>query len=204
MTKWPRFRRHLQRHFLEWKWLSFDLNFKEVFSQRSNWQFSSIGSDNCLMPNRRQAIILTNDVLACRRLYASYGINPIKKITYPVLPWYFNTFSYISRNFPPWDSSQKGVQYFLYIHYIVYTRHSILSYILTYLELGWHHKDYQLKPEIFRGMSLLSSGLLDMPSQHTSLRFNFAHKYCLLGQIWFILHQHFTIHCFIVQVFHHI
>ena len=52
----------------------FRLNFNEVFSKMSNWQ-SSIGSDNAMAPSRRQAIIWTNDVLGCRRIYASLGLN---------------------------------------------------------------------------------------------------------------------------------
>ena len=39
------------------------------------WQYSSIGSDNGLAPNRRQAIIWTNDVTDCRRTYASLYLN---------------------------------------------------------------------------------------------------------------------------------
>ena len=39
----------------------FDWNFTEVYSQESNWQYSSIGADNGLSPIKRQAIILIND-----------------------------------------------------------------------------------------------------------------------------------------------
>ena len=38
-----------------------DEYFIEVCSFWSNWQYSSIGSDNCLALTRRQAIIWTND-----------------------------------------------------------------------------------------------------------------------------------------------
>ena len=47
-------------HFHEWNILYFDSNFIEVCSWGSNWQYSSIGSDNGLAPIRRQAIIWTN------------------------------------------------------------------------------------------------------------------------------------------------
>ena len=47
----------------------------EICSQGSNWQHSSTGLDNGLAPNRRQAIIWTNDVLGCRRIYGSLGLN---------------------------------------------------------------------------------------------------------------------------------
>ena len=74
-TKWARFSRwYFQMHFLEWKCLNSDYNFTEVCSQMSNWQYPSIGSDNDLAPNRRQAIIWTNDVLGCRRIYVSLDL----------------------------------------------------------------------------------------------------------------------------------
>ena len=61
-TKWPPFsRRHVQRHFLEWKCVNCDLVFTEVCSQVFNKQYSSIGSENGVAPIRRQAIIWTND-----------------------------------------------------------------------------------------------------------------------------------------------
>ena len=60
-TKWPPFsRRHFQMRFTEWECVIFYQDFTEVCSQGSNWQYSSIGSDNGLAPTRRQAIIWTN------------------------------------------------------------------------------------------------------------------------------------------------
>ena len=53
----------------------FDSNFTEVCSYVSNWQYPSSGWDNVLAPNRRQAIISTNDGLVCWRIYASLGPN---------------------------------------------------------------------------------------------------------------------------------
>ena len=50
--------RHFQMHFPRWKWYNSDTKLNEICSQESNW--TSIGSDNGLAPNRRQAIILTN------------------------------------------------------------------------------------------------------------------------------------------------
>ena len=47
-------------HFLEWKVCDCDLNFSDVCSEESNWQYPSISLDNGLTPNRRQAIIWTN------------------------------------------------------------------------------------------------------------------------------------------------
>ena len=44
-------------NFLEWKCLNIGWNFLEVCCQVSNWQFTSIVSDNGMAPNRRQAII---------------------------------------------------------------------------------------------------------------------------------------------------
>ena len=39
-------RRHFQMYFLEWKCINFYYDFTKVCSQGSNWQYSSIGSDN--------------------------------------------------------------------------------------------------------------------------------------------------------------
>ena len=64
-----------QMHFLEWKCFSFHWNFTEVYSKGSSWQFISIGSDNALAPNSRQAIIWTNSDLSCWRIYPSLGPN---------------------------------------------------------------------------------------------------------------------------------
>ena len=54
----------------------FQLRF-QVCLKWSNWQYSSIGSDIGLAPNRRQAIIWSNDVLGCRFIYASLGLNEL-------------------------------------------------------------------------------------------------------------------------------
>ena len=61
---WPTFcRQHFNLHFLQWKLLCFDSNFTEICSQGYTSCYSSIHSDNSLVPNRRQAIIWTSDVL---------------------------------------------------------------------------------------------------------------------------------------------
>ena len=67
--------------FLEWTCLHFDWNFTEVCSQGSIEQYASIGSDNGLAPNRRQAIIWTNDGLIWWRIYASLGLNELVLIS---------------------------------------------------------------------------------------------------------------------------
>ena len=67
-------------HFLQWKLLNFKSNFNEihvVYSLGSNWQYDSIGSDNGLAPNRRQAIIWTNVGMLYWRIYASLGLNEL-------------------------------------------------------------------------------------------------------------------------------
>ena len=53
--------------------LYFDWNFTDVCPQGSNWQSSSIGLDNGLAPNRRQAIIWTNADPMDWRIYATPG-----------------------------------------------------------------------------------------------------------------------------------
>ena len=59
--------------FLEWILFYFGSNFTEICSQRSNQQFASIGSDNGLAPNRRQAIIWTNDGLVYWRICVTWS-----------------------------------------------------------------------------------------------------------------------------------
>ena len=46
----------------------------------SNLQYVIIGSDNGLAPNRRQAIIWTNDGLVYWRIYASVGLDELSVI----------------------------------------------------------------------------------------------------------------------------
>ena len=61
LTKWSPFRRgQFQVLFLELKRLNFKWNFTEICSSGSYWQHGSIGSDNGLAPNRRQAIVWNN------------------------------------------------------------------------------------------------------------------------------------------------
>ena len=55
-------------------WLQILLKFCSLESNRQN---SIIGSDNGLVPNRRQAIILTNNGLGFWRIYASLGLNEL-------------------------------------------------------------------------------------------------------------------------------
>ena len=62
-------RRHFEFHFLEWKLFYFDLNFTEIYSQGSNWQYSSTGLGGDVTPSKWQAIIWTNDGLVCWHIY---------------------------------------------------------------------------------------------------------------------------------------
>ena len=55
------------------KKMYFDEKFTEVCSLCSNWQWYSIGLDNGLAPNRRQAIIWTNADPIHWRIYAALG-----------------------------------------------------------------------------------------------------------------------------------
>ena len=50
-------------------------------------QYSSIGSDNGLVSNRRQALIRTNVGLGCRCTYASLGLNELKRNRPPRRDW---------------------------------------------------------------------------------------------------------------------
>ena len=66
--------------FLEWKPLNFKLNFTEICSLWSNWQHSSIGSDNGLAPNRRQTIMWSYVGMLYWRTYASLGPNELSSV----------------------------------------------------------------------------------------------------------------------------
>ena len=43
----------------------------------SNWQYPCSGSDNGLVPNRQQAIFLTNVDMLYWRIYASLGLSEL-------------------------------------------------------------------------------------------------------------------------------
>ena len=80
-TKWLPFRRRrLCMHFHEWKVLYFDLNFNEVCSSGSNWQYTSVCSGNGLAPNRRQAITWTNGSPVHWRIYAALGGDELTQV----------------------------------------------------------------------------------------------------------------------------
>ena len=55
-------------YFRKWKDLYFDFD-----SNEPNWLYPSIGSDNGLAPNRRQAIIWINADPNDWRIYVAYG-----------------------------------------------------------------------------------------------------------------------------------
>ena len=55
-------------------WISTYISLKFI-PKGPNRQFISFGLDNCLMPNKRQAIIWTNGGLVYWRIYASFGLN---------------------------------------------------------------------------------------------------------------------------------
>ena len=79
-TKWlPLCRRHFQLQFPEWKLLTVNQNFMEVWSLVFNWQHVII-SDNGLAQNRRQSIVWTNYGLAYWRTYV--GLDGITQWSY--------------------------------------------------------------------------------------------------------------------------
>ena len=63
-------------YFSEWKCLNFDWYLTEVCSQKSNWQYAGIGSDNDLAPTRWQAFIWTNDGLVYQRITRPQWVKP--------------------------------------------------------------------------------------------------------------------------------
>ena len=56
------------------------LDFHRSLFLGSDWQYTSIGSDNGSAPNSRQAIIWTNNDLFHGRIYASLGLNELREI----------------------------------------------------------------------------------------------------------------------------
>ena len=72
--------------FFQSKCMNFASDFTQICSQGSNQQNSSSGSDNGLVPIRRQAIIWTNYGLVYWRIYASLGLNELKTIRSQI--WY--------------------------------------------------------------------------------------------------------------------
>ena len=74
-----------QRHFLEWNVLYFPLNFTEICSNESNYQYANIGIDDDLLQNRQQSIIWTNVSLVYWHIYASLGVNGLIHFTYQVI-----------------------------------------------------------------------------------------------------------------------
>ena len=67
------------------KSFGFDKKITKVCSCGSNWQYPSIGLDNGLAPNRRQAIIWTNADPIHWRIYATLGGELIVKQTQRVI-----------------------------------------------------------------------------------------------------------------------
>ena len=59
------------------KAFNFKWHFIELCYLGSNWQYVIIGLDNGLAPNRRQAIIWTNDGLVNWCIYVSLGLNEL-------------------------------------------------------------------------------------------------------------------------------
>ena len=79
-TKWPQIRRrYFQMHFIEWKVLKFDYNFTEVCSTGFNEQYPSIGLDNGLAPNMRQAIMWSNAHPIHWRIHAALEGDELKQ-----------------------------------------------------------------------------------------------------------------------------
>ena len=66
---------------LHWKDWYFEYNFTEIYSSGSVQQYTSIGSDNGLAQNRRQAIIWANNGLHCCSRNASLGLNELNCAT---------------------------------------------------------------------------------------------------------------------------
>ena len=87
-TKWPPFRRRQILSAFPWmKNLNFKWNFIETCSLGSNLQCGSIGSDDGLAQNRRQAIIWINDGLGYWRIHASLSLDEFITWTTTCCQW---------------------------------------------------------------------------------------------------------------------
>ena len=59
------------------------LSFTEIGSLWSNEQYTNIGSDNGLVPNKRQTFIRTDGGQICWRIYASLGLDELQQNSWP-------------------------------------------------------------------------------------------------------------------------
>ena len=69
-----------KRIFVEWKLSYFGSNFTEICSQGSNYQYTSIGSDDGLAPNRRPAFAWVIGDLVYWRIYASLSLSELMSV----------------------------------------------------------------------------------------------------------------------------
>ena len=67
--------------------LYFDLIVNEGCSQESNWEWPSMGLDNCVSPNRRRAIISTNSDSIHWRIYVSLGAKRAFQLNICEIKW---------------------------------------------------------------------------------------------------------------------
>ena len=84
------------------KMYEFQEKFTKVCSYRSNWQYSSIGSDNGLVPNRWQAIFWTNGGLVYWCIYASLGLNELINMLWNIIRLHENPLQCHSRKLWTW------------------------------------------------------------------------------------------------------
>ena len=78
---WRHFADDIFKYIFLYEKVRISLDFTEIWSYGSNQQYSNIGSDDGLVPTRRQAIIWTNDGTCYQRIYASLGLKELKGIS---------------------------------------------------------------------------------------------------------------------------
>ena len=134
MAKWW----HFQTHFLEWKLLHFYSNFIAICSQASKYQYVSIGSDDGLAPNRRQAITWTNTGPVYWCIYVSFSLNELTGavlMTKTVRNIFFKVSLVINDFdclFGPEDTSQNGCQNLMKSH------HTLSHTLAPNIWKDWH------------------------------------------------------------------
>ena len=90
-----------------------DANFTVICFKRFNL-LASIGSDNALAPNRRQAIISTSDGMLYWRIYASLGLSELTaSFCFVLFPICINTYIWVKWpvNKPQWNATKRVHHY---------------------------------------------------------------------------------------------
>ena len=126
-------------HFPVWKIAYFDWIFTEICSKGPILQHTTIGSDNGLAANRRQAIIWTDDGLVYWRIHVSLGLNEFRPPGVVLSLYKYNTFRVRAKvNFQMWYYF-PCLPFVLFVyHSTTYTHQDLLHPVFVLHGLGPH------------------------------------------------------------------